>query len=131
MEVKMRSKLLLIKPQVQKVILPYFFSFYPLWSYKGISERLKIMLELEFRCGGSLAPVLHCIKFGTSTPPSPCDCIFTGEGGEKGLTLSLCSRGACEYPHLILKSLHISKRSECICKFSTRSEILWSKMFPC
>ena len=62
------------------------------------------MLELEIRCGYSQAPVLQNVKVGTSTPHSPCDGISTGEGVEEGLTFTLCSTGACQYPHLILSS---------------------------
>jgi len=62
------------------------------------------MLEHEIRCGYSQAPVLQTPKAGTFTPPSPSEGIFAGEGGDEVPTLTICSTGACKYPHLILRS---------------------------
>jgi len=59
------------------------------------------MLELEIRCGYSQAPMPQGVKVGTFTHPSTRDDLFTDEGVQKGLALTLWSTGACEYPHLI------------------------------
>jgi len=75
------------------------------------------MLELKIRCGYSQAPVLQSVKVDLSTPPSPWDGLFAGEGGEEGSTLTFCSTGACEYPHLILSSSIFLSLSNASAKF--------------
>ena len=80
------------------------WNFRSRWKFADAFERLRSMLELESRCGYSQAPVLQSVKVDPSSPPSPAKKPSHGEGGVEGSTLTLCSTGACEYPHLIFSS---------------------------
>jgi len=76
----------------------------PLCKFADLFERLRNMLQLENQVGiFTSARSTERLSY-TLTPPSLCDGIFIGEGGEEVPTLTLCSTAACKYPHLILSS---------------------------